>query len=88
MLLLDSSSTLHSLSSGRQYFRRGSIGLYHGGAINQQLSLSGIRSASSRPDFRSADIEFNIHADMGISVPVPASFVFNNHNLPTGFSID
>lgn len=47
--------------------------------LNQQLSPSCIRSASSRPDFRSADSFNYIHADMGISVPVPAFFVFEKH---------
>ena len=41
-------------------------------SLNQQLSLSCIRSVSSRPDFRSADNFNHIHADMGISVPVSA----------------
>ena len=44
-------------------------------SLNQQLSLSCIRDASSRLDFRSADSINYIHADMGISVPVPAFFV-------------
>ena len=78
MLLPDSSSTHHSLSSGRQYFRRGSICLYQGGTLSQQLFLSCIRSVSSRPDFRATDSFNYIHADMGISVPVPAFFVSRN----------
>ena len=88
MLLLDSSNILHLLCSGRQYFRRGSICLYQGGTLTQPLSLSCIRSASSRPDYRSADSFNNIHADMGISVPVPAFFVFDKHNSAADFSID
>ena len=75
MLLPDSSSTHHSLSSGRQYFRRGSIGLSQGNTLKRQFSLSCIRSVSSRPDFRATDSFNYIHADMGISVPVPAFFV-------------
>lgn len=88
MLLLDNSNILHLLSSGRRYFRRGSICLYQGVALNQQLSLSCIRSASSCPDFRSADSFNYIHADMGISVPVSAFFVFDKHNSAADFSID
>ena len=79
MLLLDSSSTLHSLSSGRQYFRRGSICLYQGDILTQQLSHSLIRNASSCPDFRSEESINTYHADMGISVPVLAFFVFEKH---------
>ena len=82
MLLLDSSSTLHSLSSGRQYFRRGSICLYQGDILTQQLSHSLIRNASSRSDFRSAGSINTYHADMGISVPVPAFFVSRNTQKP------
>ena len=79
MLLLDSSSTHHSLSSGRQYFRRGSICLYQGNTINQQLFHSLIKNASLRPDFWSKESINTYHADMGISVPVPAFFVFEKH---------
>ena len=78
MLLFDSSSAHRSLSSGRQYFRRGCICLYQGNTTKQQLSLSPIRSVSSCPDFRSADSFNYIRADMGISVPVPVfSFSVN-----------
>ena len=55
--------------------------------LNQKLFLSRIRSASLCSDFRSADSFNHIHADTGISVPVPAFFVFDKHNLPAGFSI-
>ena len=79
MLLFDSSSTLHLLRSGREYFRKGRICLYHGGSLNQQLSFSLVGSASTRPDFRAVDSFHYIHADMGISVPVPAFFVFEKH---------
>ncbi len=76
MLQLDSTSSLRYLSSGRQYFRRGSICLDRGIFLKQQLSRSPISGgASSRPDFRSADSFNYIHADMGISVPVSAFFV-------------
>ena len=57
-------------------------------SLNQQLSLSCFRSASSHPDFRSADSFNYIHADMGISVPVSAFFVFGKHNLVVDFSTD
>ena len=57
-------------------------------SLKQQLSLSCIKDASSRPDFRSADSFNYIHADMGISVPVPAFFVFGKHNLVVDFSTD
>ena len=87
MLLFDSSSTLHSLSSGRQYFRRGSICLYQGGTLTQQLSHSLIRNASSRSDFRFAGSINTYHADMGISVPVPAFFVSRNTSPFACFSI-
>ena len=50
--------------------------------LNQQLFLSCIRSVSSRPDFRSADSFNHIHADMGISTPVSAFFIFEKHTLP------
>ena len=78
MLLFDSSSTLHLLSSGRQFFRRGSICLYQGDILNQQFSHTLIRSASLRPDFRSAENINTYHADMGISVPVPAFFILEH----------
>ena len=78
MLLIDSSNIHTLLSSGRQFFRRGSICLDQGGTLTQPLFLSIIRSASSRPDFRSGENLNTYHANMGISVPVPAFFVSRN----------
>ncbi len=75
MLQLDSTSSLRYLSSGRQYFRRGSICLYHGGTLNQQLSHAFTRSASLRSVFWPTESINTYHADMGISVPMPAFFV-------------
>ena len=86
MLLLDSSSTLHSLSSGRPNVRRGSICLYQGDILNQPLSNSLIRNVSSHPDFRSADSINTRHADMGTSIPVPAFFVPRTHIPVDNFS--
>jgi len=57
-------------------------------ALTPKLSRSCIKDASSRPDFRSADSFNYIHADMGISVPVPAFFVFEQHIPAIDFSID
>lgn len=86
MLLFDSSSTLHYLSSGRPNVRRGSICLDQGGTLTQPLFHSIIRSASSRPDFRSAGNINTYHADMGISVPVSAFFVPGTHIPVDNFS--
>ena len=55
-------------------------------SLNQQLSLSCIRSASSRPDFWSADSFNHIHADMGSSIPLSAFFVFEKHIPAADFS--
>lgn len=87
MLLPDSSSTLHSLSSGRPNVRRGSICLYQGDILNQPLSNSLIRNVSSHTDFRSAGSLNTYHADMGISVPVPAFFVFEKHVFAAGLTV-
>ena len=86
MLLHDSSNTLHILTSGRQFFRKGSVCLDRGNFLKKQLSLSCIRSVSLRPDFRSADSFIYIHADMGISIPVPAFFVPGTHIPVDNFS--
>ena len=56
--------------------------------LNQQLSLSCIRCASSHPDSRSADSFNHIHADMSISTPVPALFVSEKHTFAAGLSIN
>lgn len=75
MLLFDCLSTLNYLSSGRPNVRRGSFCLDRGIFLKQQSSLSDIRSSSSRPDFRSAESINTYHADMDISVFMPAFFV-------------
>lgn len=80
MLLPDSSSTLHLLSSGRPNVRRGSICLSQGDILSQQLSLSLIRNASLRPDFWSAESINTYYADMGISIPVLA-FSFSRNTF-------
>lgn len=51
-------------------------------SINQQLSLSCIRSIVPRPDFRTANSFHYIHAEMGISVPVSVFFVLRNTSRP------
>ena len=56
--------------------------------LTNSFSLSCITSASSCPDFRSADSFNLIHADMGSSVPVLAIFVFEKHNSAADFGID
>ena len=86
MLLPDSSNILHLLYSGRPNVRMGSICLYQGDILNQPLSNSLIRNVSSRPDFRSAGNINTYHADMGISVPVPAFFVPGTHIPVDNFS--
>ena len=75
MLQLDSTSSLRYLSSGRQYFRRGGICLDQGDIVNQQLSHSFTRSSSLRSDFWPTESINTYHADMDISVSVPAFFV-------------
>ena len=54
MLLLKKTNTLHYSSSGKPNVRRDSIGLYRGGTLTQQHSLSLIKSTSSYSDFQSA----------------------------------
>ena len=80
MLQPDSLSTLHLLSSGKQYFRRDSICLYQGDILSQQLSPSLIKNASLCPDFWSEESINTYYADMGISIPVPA-FSFSRNTF-------
>ena len=75
MLHLDNSDILHILNAGSQYFRRGSVCLDRGKFLKQQLSRSTISGASSCSVFGVAESINTYHADMDISVSVPAFFV-------------
>lgn len=57
-------------------------------SLNQQLSLSCIRSVSSRPGTRSAESINTYHADMGISGPVSAFFILRTHVPVDCFSVN